>query len=305
MEDKSIYFQIPKTEKEGFVVQYDELPHFYNRLHHHPELQLIYILDGSGDLFVGDTITPFGPGCLFLIGSNQSHLFKSEPEYFEDDPDLTARSISIFFHEQTLGERFFDIVETSAIKHLIERSKLGTQFFPSTAHKAGIKIKELLEISGFERFIAILSLLNELAESGEYKHLATISEAHPPSDEESQKVNDVITFILTHYKDDIELQKVADIANYSKAAFCRFFKQRTRKTFSRFLNEVRVAQACKLLHHTDLNISQIGYESGFNNISNFNRQFKRITGMTPMNYLKKYKESNSVPSRIHYEMNLV
>jgi len=305
MEDKSIFFRIPKTEREGFVVQYDELPHFYNRLHHHPELQLIYILEGTGDLFVGDTITPFDPGCLFLIGSNQSHLFKSDPIYFEEDSDLTARSLSIFFHERTLGEGFFDIVETSTIRNLIERSKLGTQFYPAIARKTGQRIKKLINISGFDRFMEILSILNDLAESGEYKNLATISAPHPPSDEESQKVNDVINYILTHYHEDIELQKVAEVANYSKAAFCRFFKQRTRKTFSMFLNEVRVAHACKLLHHTDLNISQIGYDSGFNNISNFNRQFKRITGLTPMVYLKKYKDSKSTPSRIHYETNVV
>jgi AraC-like DNA-binding protein len=305
MEDKSIYFRIPKTEREGFVVQYDELPHFYNRLHHHPELQLIYILEGTGDLFVGDTITPFDQGCLFLIGSNQSHLFKSDPIYFEDDSELIARSLSIFFHERTLGEGFFDIVETSTIKNLIERSKLGAQFYSSIARETGQRIKKLINISGFDRFVEILSILNDLAESGAYKNLATISAHHPPSDEESQKVNDVINYILSHYHEDIELKKVAEVANYSKAAFCRFFKQRTRKTFSMFLNEVRVAHACKLLHHTDLNISQIGYDSGFNNISNFNRQFKRITGLTPMAYLKKYKDSKSIPSRIHYETNMV
>lgn len=305
MEDKSIYFRIPKTENEGFVIQYDELPHFYNRLHHHPELQLIYVLEGTGDLFLGDTITPFEPGCLFLIGPNQSHLFKSDPEYFEEDTTLISRSVSIFFQEETLGKGFFNIVETSAIRYLIQHSKLGTQFYPSISFKIGERIKSLLNTTGFDRFIEILSILNDLAVSNEFKNLATISASSPPSDEESQKVNDVINYILTHYNDDIELQKVAEIANYSKAAFCRFFKQRTRKTFSMFLNEVRVAHACKLLHNTDLNISQIGYDSGFNNISNFNRQFKRITGLTPMNYLKKYQESNSVPSRIHYEMNIV
>ncbi len=154
---------------------------------------------------------------------------------------------------------------------------------------------------GFERFIEILNILNNLAESGDFKTLSAISSANPPSDEESQKVNDVINYILTHYKEQIELQKVADVANYSKAAFCRFFKQRTRKTFSQFLNEIRIANACKLLHNTDLNISQICYESGFNNISNFNRQFKRITGITPMLYLKKYKNTHSNLSRVRYE----
>lgn len=302
MEDHSIYFRIPKTEKEGFLVQYDEMPHFYDRLHHHPEIQLIYILEGTGDLFVGDTITPFEAGNLFLIGSDQSHLFKSDPKYFEENFSLISRSIMIFFQERTFGEGFFDIVETSSIRNLVQRSKLGIQFSTSVSEKVGRRFKNLLNMSGFDRFIEILSILNDLAESTDYKNLSSISSLLPPTDEESQKVNDVINYILTNYRSDIELQKVANIANYSKAAFCRFFKQRTRKTFSRFLNEVRIAHACKLLHDTDLNVSQIGYDSGFKNISNFNRQFKKITGLTPMAYTKKYKKSKSAPSRVHYAM---
>lgn len=300
MEDRSIFFRIPKTGKEGFVVQYEELPHFYDRLHHHPEIQLMYILEGSGDLFVGDTITPFCSGDLYLIGSNQSHLFKSDSAYYQKNNTYVSRSISVFFNIHTFGD-IFNLVEISTINHLIEHSRLGIQFSPALAKRTGIRLKYLLNESGFERFIDILSILNNLAESGDYKTLSTISSVTPPSDEESQKVNDVINYILSHYKEQIELQKVADVANYSKAAFCRFFKQRTRKTFSQFLNEIRIANACKLLHNTDLNISQICYESGFNNISNFNRQFKRITGITPMSYLKKYKNTKSSLSRVRYE----
>lgn len=289
--DNSIYFRLPKTDNQGFMVQYDNMAHFYNQLHHHPELQLAYILDGTGDLFVGDSITSFKPGDLFMIGSNQSHIFKSDPKYFEKDSKGKSRAISIFFHDQSLGDGFFEIAETSSLRQLIERSVRGLQFESSVADAVGPDIKKILDITGFDRFLEILSILHKLSETTSYSYLASVSNAAPPSDQESQRVNDVINYILTHYKEDIELQKVAEVANYSKAAFCRFFKQRTRKTFSRFLNEVRVAQACKLLKNSSLNISQICYESGFNNVSNFNRQFKKIMEMTPKDYLKKFEKS--------------
>lgn len=300
MSDKSIYFKIPKTGSQGFFIQYDDLPHFYDQLHHHPELQLAYILEGTGDLFLGDTITSFGPGDIFMIGSNQSHLFKSDPEYFEENSDKNSRSIAVFFHEQSLGEGFFDISEMSIIRHLIERANRGIKFFPEVAQQVGSRIEQLLNKSGFPRFIEVISILHELAESNDYKYLAEISSPHPPSDQESKKANDVINYILNHYKEDIELETIADVANYSKAAFCRFFKQRTRKTFSQFLNEVRISQACKLLQKTDLNISQICYESGYNNISNFNRQFKKNTGLTPREYVQKYERSLSDPAKNQY-----
>lgn len=300
MNDSSIYFQIPKIEKEGFVVQYDDLDHFYDQLHHHPELQLIYIIEGTGDLFVGDSITPFEDGDLFLMGSNQSHLFKSDSKYFEKSYEGNSRSISIFFNEFSLGEGFFDIAETTTIRNLIDRSDRCLQFHRDVSEYFGARMKKLLNTTGFDRFLDILSILNELAQSNKYEYLASISSSQPPNDKESERINNVINYILSHYKEDIELQTIAEVANYSKAAFCRFFKQRTRKTFSEFLNEVRIAQACKLLRNRDLNISQICYESGYNNVSNFNRQFKKITGTTPKSYIKKFNKLAATPHLIEH-----
>jgi len=289
MKEKSIFFRIPKTGKEGFLVQHDHLPFFYDCLHYHPELQLKYIIQGTGDLFVSDSITHFEPGNLFLIGSNQSHVFKSDAKYFRNEDNLQSSSVSIFFQEGSLGDGFFNIEEVSSIRNLIERSGRGIRFSNEVASKSGQGIMDLLNLSGFDRFLKILYILNELAKSGDYEYLATVNSPFPLTDNENQKVNEVINYIYTNYKKDIKLEEVARIANYSQAAFCHFFKQRTRKTFIQFLIEVRVSQACKLLRNSDLNVSEICYESGFNNVSNFNRQFKKVTGMNPTAYLRKYK----------------
>lgn len=288
-QDKSIYFRLPKTGKEGFLIEDDHLPHFYDKLHYHPELQLKYVVEGTGDLFAGDAFVHFEPGNLFLIGPNQSHVFKSDPVYFEGNSDLIAHSISIFFQEESLGQGFFNLEEVSAIRRLIERSGRGLQFSKKVADTVGERILEVPGKQGFERFVEILRILHDLATSEEYKYLATVNTHSPLSDHESEKINDVINYILQNYQDDIKLADVSNIANYSQAAFCHFFKQHTRKTFVQFLIEVRVSKACKMLRNSDLNVSQICYDCGFNNVSNFNRQFKKITGLSPTAYTKKYK----------------
>ncbi|MTI86366.1 MAG: helix-turn-helix domain-containing protein [Balneolaceae bacterium] len=297
---KSIYFQIPKIENEGFVVQIDKQDHFFDQLHHHPELQLVYIIKGTGNLFVGDTVTAFEAGNLFLFGSNQSHLLKSDTEYFSDKCEKISESISIFFHEYSLGEKFFKLSETESIQGLIHRADHSLEFSPEVADRIGNRMKELTGIKGFDRFLEILSILDELANTDQYKKLAGVTAENPPTGFESERINNVINYILEHYKEDIKLDVIAEVANYSKAAFCRFFKKRTRKTFSEFLNEVRITEACKLLRNTDLNMSQICYESGFNNISNFNRQFKRITDMTPKQYANRFEDLSADPRTIRY-----
>ncbi len=296
--DRSIYFQIPKVSREGFFVQYDDLLHFYDQLHHHPELQLVYIIEGAGDLFAGDRITHFEAGDLFLIGPNQNHLFKSDPEFFGKECKKHSRSVSVFFHNKSLGDGFFELVETSAIKNLIQRSGRSIRFSSSVAQLIGPQMLRLINRTDFMRFLEILSILHQLGETTEYEYLASVSRDNPPTYKESQKINAIINFILNNYKRPIQLDEVAKVANYSKATFCRFFRQRTRKTFTRFLNEVRIANARRLLLKTDLNVSQVCYESGFNNVSNFNRQFKRITGLTPKAYLKKYESSQDETTHI-------
>src|SRR5699024_5005463 len=173
--NKSIYFQIPKIENEGVVVQYDNLDHFYDQLHHHPEFQLIYILDGTGNLFVGDSITAFEAGNLFLFGSNQSHILKSDPKFFRSECKENSRSISIFFHQQSLGDGFFDISETTAIKDLINRADRSLAFAPTVASAIGQRMKELVNESGFDRFLETLSILNKLALTDQYRFLASVA----------------------------------------------------------------------------------------------------------------------------------
>jgi AraC-like DNA-binding protein len=294
MDDNSIYFRLPKTSSKGFILEYQELPHMYDRLHYHPEIQLIYIIEGTGDLFAGDSFTSYCPGDLFLLGPNQSHVFKSDPKYFEDLDEYTCKTLSVFFHEKSMGEGFFNLDEMTDIKRLISRSGRGIQFNRSVSMVEGQNILNLMEQNDFDRFLSALSILNTLSNTEQFEYLATMSASVPLNDQKNQKVNKVFNYILDHFHEDIKLEDVANIANYSQAAFCHFFKEHTQKTFVQFLIEVRISNACKMLRNTDYNISQICYESGFNNVSNFNRQFKKLIGMSPSAYIKNYQEKELV-----------
>jgi len=204
---------------------------------------------------------------------------------------LISQSVSVFFHEGSIGDGFFKIQEMSHINDLLKKSGRGLQFSLETSEIIGSLMLRLLNQSGFERFQAILSILNLLANSNEFKSLASMDTFYPLSDKENQKVDKVIDYILSHYDKDIKLEEIAKVANYSLSAFCHFFKARTSKTFIQFLTEVRISRATKLLRNKDLNISQICYESGFNNVSNFNRQFKKRIGLSPTEYKYKYTEA--------------
>src|SRR6056297_951719 len=182
MDDNSIYFRLPKASSRGFIVEFHELPHMYDRLHYHPELQLIYIVSGTGDLFAGDSFTSYGPGDLFLLGPSQSHVFKSDPDYFEESDEKACKTISVFFHEKSLGDGFFNLDETADIKGLIKRSGRGIHFDDYVSTSIGPRVFDLLDQSDFERLLSILTILHDLSSTENFSYLATMSSSVPISD---------------------------------------------------------------------------------------------------------------------------
>ena len=152
----------------------------------------------------------------------------------------------------------------------------------------------MARLSGFNRMLMLFRILQILSESDEFTFLSSVAIGKPGKESDNQRMKDTLAYLFNHYQEDIRLDDVAKVANMSTTAFCRYFKQRTRKTFSAFLNEIRIANACKMLTSSSLSISQICYQSGFNNVANFNRQFKRINGLTPSEYLKKFRRLEKV-----------
>ncbi|BDD10688.1 AraC family transcriptional regulator [Fulvitalea axinellae] len=285
---KPLLFKIPSSDKESFKVVFDDQPYFYDPLHFHPELQLTYIMEGSGTFFIGDHIQNFKAGDVILIGSNLTHVFRNDKVYYEEGSDLRAKAVSFFFTEESFGTDFFSLPECYRIKKLLERSSRGVQVRGETRRKVASMMRKVKEYDGFRRLLFFLEILSCIALSDEVEYLSSVGYTRYLREADSRKINDVFEYVLTNFPYQVKLQEVAEIANMSVTSFCRYFKLRTRKTFSLFLNEIRVGHACKLLKSNKHNVSEICYECGFNNISNFNRQFKAITGYTPTEFKRRY-----------------
>ena len=282
---KALSFQIPKAEKESYRVQIDKVPYFYDLFHYHQELQITLIQKGYGTCIIGDYISSFKPGDLFVIGQNLPHVFSSDKSYYEQE-EKECLSTTIFLSPQFIKSDFFELEELSDLKRFIENTKRGIRF--STKNKT--KLVELFHSiksgTASRGILNVLELCTMLNEDKKASYLSHVDYKSISKESDGQILNAVFQFTLSNFKDDITLHSVAKMANRSPAAFCRFFKKRTRKTYISFLNEVRIQEACSLLLKPDLNISEICFQTGFNNISNFNRQFKKITGFTPKGYRK-------------------
>jgi AraC-like DNA-binding protein len=273
--------------KYSFVLQKDVYPYYPTPWHYHPEYELVLVVKSTGQRIVGDSIENFSDGDLVFMGPNLPHVYNNDSIYYEEREDLKAEAIVIHFREDFLGRDFFKIPEMIPIVQLFERSQCGIHVTGKTRRIIASKMHEMLKMKGTSRLIQLLTMLEILAHSEEYRLLASPGFTRKYNTSGTERMTRVYDYIMNHFKEDIRLEEVAEIANMTPHAFCRFFKACTRKTFSRFLNEIKVGYACKLLQEGQFSIAEIGYESGFNNLSNFNRQFKKITLKSPLEYRKE------------------
>lgn len=266
-----------------FVLKEENFPYNDFPLHIHPEYELILVLKSSGKRYVGDSIDTFSSGDLCLFGPNLPHTF-----YNKHLPaDREVHQIVIQFNEDMLGEGFFNLEQFRAIKGLFERSLHGVCFNGTVKDKATRKIKEMLLADEAESVANLISVLNLLGQSNEYELLSHYDYKSHALHRDTERMSRVYHFLLDNFRRDISLAEIASVANLSEEAFCRYFKKHTRKTHSEFMNELRISYACRLLQQKKLSILNVCFESGYKNISYFNRQFKLHTDTSPLKYQKK------------------
>ncbi len=284
---KLIVERLNKDVRSSFVLQKDVFDHYPTPWHHHPEYELVVVLKSSGDKIIGDHMSTFTDGDLVFMGPNLPHVYRNNKIYYEGNKELTAEAIVIHFNIDFLGNGFFNIPEMETIAKFLEESVMGFSITGNTSQLVVRKMKKMFDISGPERVIQLLNILRILSETKEKEILASPGFIQNFKTSGSKQITEVCDYIMKNFSSDLTLNEVAKIANMSTNVFCKFFKERTRKTFVTFLNEVRIGFACKLLNAGQYNISEVCYKSGFHNLSNFNRQFKRITNKTPLNYKKE------------------
>ncbi len=279
--------KISVTSENSFNTRFDSIPFFYAEWHHHPEIELIYIIKGTGTQFIGNDIDHFNGGDMILVGSNLPHLWKCDEQYFEKDSQLKAESYVMHFLPNVFGEHFMRLPENRLILELLEKAKQGIRVSGDTQQQIIGYMQRLLQAKASERLILLLQILHTLSLSKELELIAANNMERPPSDKEGERMNNVFHYLIDNFSKPISLDDIADKANLSPNAFCRFFKARTKKTFSQFLLEMRINHACKLLADTEKSIGNICFDCGFNNSSHFNRYFKQLNGITPLEYRKR------------------
>ncbi|GAA3610519.1 AraC family transcriptional regulator [Flavivirga amylovorans] len=272
-----------------FSVTHHNYPYFLKIWHHHRELELVLSIKSKGTRFVGDSILKFDEGDLVLIGKDLPHMWLNDDEYFEASSKLKAEAIAIHFKQDFLGDHFLSINEMAPISDLIERSMYGIKFLnisPELVHK----IKSISSLDGFNRIMSFIDVLNDLAHCETYELLASKGFINSFNKGSHRNLDKAYEYIFNHFKEQITLIDVAKIACMNPSSFSRLFKKVNGKSFSEYLTEVRIGYACKLLMERNKNISKVCYESGFNNISNFNRRFKALMSMSPKVYTQHYKK---------------
>lgn len=289
--------QVPLCNGSSFLVREFNVPFFEAPLHFHPVYELTLITESRGKRFIGDHIGDFDVGDLVFMGPDLPHFYRCVNEYYRNDPQLRARAIIIQFTEDFLGKDFFSIAEMAQVKKLLIDARRGIAYTGVTRENIISRMKRITSASGVEKLNQLLSILDILANSSEYELLSRQNIlGYNPKD--NARMNGIYQYVLDNFTNKIKIGDVASRANMSEPAFCRYFKKKTRKTFVAFVNEVKVAYASKLLLEEDLNVTQVCYESGFENISNFNRQFKHITKTTPLEYRQQFKKQS--PSTTEY-----
>ncbi len=252
-----------------------------NDIHIHPEYEIIYIPQGSGKRFVGSKMSTYDDGELLLLGPNIPHIGYK-------DSLRQGHWQTVIQFDPVIFESLMDLSETAPLRKLLKRAQSGIIYQDPVKHKFGHGFKNLSQKTGFDRLFFLLNLLKDLSTTGYYQTLDYDQNYDITSSKEQTRFSLVFTYIKDRYKKEPTLKEVAKLAAMHPSAFCRFLKKHTQKTFVQLVNEYRIRQSCILLMESKLNISEIGYESGFDTLSYFNKKFRELMKMSPSQYRQLY-----------------
>jgi len=283
---KAKFLSIGYEPGRALTIDHQRVKYFPNPLHYHKEFELAYILDGHGTRYVGSSIKSYAAGDLVLVGEQLPHVWKSD-EIFHEDNNLYTEAIVVKFCSDFAGKDFLKIPEARGILKTLNDASGGLRIIGKTNQAIGNILVKMLKQSPLEQVMALMQILNLMSKTEEKGVLSNYDLHQSTNPKEKDRINRIIKHSTLNFKRTIPLEEIAGIANLSKSAFCRYFKHTVRKSYIEFLYDIRVEYACKLLLEGDLGMTQICYESGFNNPSSFSQIFKRIKGISPNKYRKQ------------------
>lgn len=292
---KAQLINIVNATKSSVQIKVVDQKYLTAPFHFHDMCELVFIQKSFGKRIVGDHVGNFKDGDLVLMGPDLPHIWLNDNTFRHPRSKKKVQAIVAYFSPTFLTHLSYDKSITSHAEDLIFRSHRGLYFFGRTREIIKDKMDTMVSEKGLKRIIAFLNIIDTLSASNEYQYLASIGFKNSFSPKDTDRLNTVYQYLNKNFTEKISLRSISDMVNMSPSAFCRFFKARTQKSFSLFMNELRIAYACRLLLSDELSITSIAFESGYQNLTNFNKFFRKITGTTPSLYKKQFRfEINSI-----------
>jgi AraC-like DNA-binding protein len=280
---KIMHEQVDMSGDSPIRMKWNSYPHFIYPWHYHNEFEIIYVLKSSGTRFVADSIEPFSAGDLVFLGSKLPHSWQSDEVYFQNNPDYAVEVIVVQFSESFMTQALMNYPEMAHINEFLKRGGRGVRFLSSDAAKIAEMLTAMWKVRPFERMMRLLFVLDKMARAKHYQLLSTDLYKNTSWGADG-RLDKILRYLNDSFHQKIALTEIAERFSMNPTAFCRYFREKTSRSFSEYLNDLRIGYACKLLHERNLPIAQISQKCGFNNLSNFNRAFKGKTGFTPREY---------------------
>lgn len=278
--------KVSPNPQSSFSVRVSTGINLVNHFHFHSEMELVMVKNTLGNLFISDKYVPFKAGDVFLLGANLPHSFIHDFKWSKDK-DLIEEAIAIHFGEKFLGNCFMQLPEMEEIDTLFCLAKKGLQLFGSLKTAVQKRMEEMVQASSLEKLLLHLEILMLVAKSDEYIVLGVAESSCLEVNANEKRIEKVYEFTKRNYNREINIDEVAMIVGLTKESFCRLFKSITRKTYFQYLIEFRIGKACKLLLENDYSIKEIAYKCGYENLSNFHHQFKKVIFCSPVQYQNK------------------
>lgn len=283
---KYIEQRLPQEFDKSFTVFREVGDYFPCPWHYHPEYELVLVIKSKGRRMVGDHIGHFEDEDLVFMPPYLPHVWVNDPEFFNGQADYLADAIVIHFSEEFLGEDFFKIPEMESFNNFLRVSGQGLAVHGKARSQINAVMKKMIPMNGIQRLSSLFSIFDILSRTTEYEALASQGFVQKTTLTSSDQFRKITEYIMLNFQEEISLSEVAQVANMAVTTFCNFFKENFRMTFVEYVNTLRVGYACKLLSESNLHIVEVAYKCGFNNLANFNRQFKKYKKMTPSEYRK-------------------
>ncbi len=288
--------KVPRSREASFVHRVKADPRFSRGWHFHPEYELTFIIESRGRRLVGDSIERYSSGDLVLLGPNLPHTWRSE-----DFPGGSRRrrgrrrlhrAVVIQFDHAFLGERLLALPEMEAIARLLPRSSRGLAISGRTRDEVGRRMVAMRRMGPLERLLELLRILQAVSRGGgDLRPLSRMPVAPPGGPSGPRLIDRVFSQLHESYTRAVSQAEVARRSGLTSSGFSRFFRRSTGTTFGEYLAGLRTSHAASLLIETELPVLEISLRSGFNNLSNFNRRFRRLKGMSPREFRARHTEA--------------